>query len=108
MIAGAAEEQYYRVTKLMLEEPGINIVVGCSVIPPFLNIKHEEHYRGIIRAWNETGRKKPVIPLMVFGQNFTTLKNYANSENATVFYTPFEAAYAVKLLVDRMKYLRQN
>ncbi len=108
MIAGAAEEQYYRVTKLMLEEPGIDIVVGCSVIPPFLNIKHEEHYRGIIRAWNETGRKKPVIPLMVFGQHFITLKNYANSENATVFYTPFEAAYAVKLLVDRMKFLQKN
>ncbi|MHA1727561.1 MAG: CoA-binding protein [Promethearchaeota archaeon] len=108
MIAGAAEEQYYQITKAMLEDPGIDIVVACSVIPPFLNIKPEEHYKGIIRAWNETKRQKPVIPLMVFGHKFEALKKFAQKEKATIFYTPKEAAFSVKILVDRMKKLEKT
>ncbi|MEJ2277573.1 MAG: CoA-binding protein [Candidatus Lokiarchaeota archaeon] len=70
MIAGAGEKQYYEVTKAMLENDNIDIVVGCCVIPPFLEMKSDEHYRGMIRAWNDTGRKKPVIPLMLFSEEF--------------------------------------
>ncbi|MCP4763545.1 MAG: hypothetical protein GY870_17360, partial [archaeon] len=63
MIASAFQEQYYQISKAMLEDPEIGIVVACSVIPPFLEIKPDDHFLGIIRAWNETGRKKPIIPL---------------------------------------------
>lgn len=103
MIAGAGENEYYKVTKAMLEDPEIDAVVPCCVIPPFLEMSPIEHYRGIIRAWNETGRKKPIMPLMFLGDNFKDLHALAKEENAPVFYTPHEAAFALKAGIDRMK-----
>ncbi len=103
MIGVAGETQYYEVTKAMLEDPGIDIVVPCLVIPPFLEMKSDEHYRGMIRAWNDTNRKKPIIPLIFFGENFEELKKFAKKEKTPIFYTPQEAAFAVKILVERSR-----
>jgi len=108
MIGVAAEQQYYEITKAMLEDSGIDIVVPCLVIPPFLEMKSDEHLRGMIRAWNETNRIKPMLPLVFFGENFTELKELAKNEEITVFYTPTEAAFAVKVLIDRMKLKKQK
>ncbi len=105
MIGGAAEKQYYNITKLMLEDDSIDIVVACVVIPPFLEMNSDEHYRGIINAWNDTGRKKPLIPLIFFGDNFESIRQLAHKQDAPIFYTPDEAAYAVKILVERKRYL---
>jgi hypothetical protein len=66
-------------------------------------MKSDEHFRGMIRAWNETKRLKPMIPLVFFGENFNELKELAKKEKAPVFYTPTEAAYAIKVLLDRRK-----
>ena len=108
MIAGAREKQYYEITKAMLEEDsGIDIVVACGVYPPFLGMKFENNYRGIIRAWNDTGRKKPVIPLLVFGNGYETITNFAQQEHVPYFSSPSEAAYAVKILIQRMEYLNK-
>jgi len=103
MIGVAAELQYYEITKAMLEDSGIDIVVPCLVIPPFLEMKSDEHFRGMIRAWNDTGRLKPLVPLVFFGENFIDLKEIAEKEEAPVFYTPTDAAYAIKVILDRMK-----
>jgi acetyl-CoA synthetase (ADP-forming) len=103
MIGVAAEQQYYEITKAMLEDSSIDIVVPCLVIPPFLEMKSEEHFRGMTRAWNETGRLKPMVPLIFFGEDFNDLKELAKNERAPVFYTPTEAAYAIKVLLDRLK-----
>lgn len=108
MIGVAEEEQYYNITKAMLEDSGIDIVVSCLVIPPFLEMKSDEHYRGIIRAWNDTGREKPVIPLIIFSEGFQNLKDLAKKEKTTIYYTPHEAAFAIKILIDRMKILQLN
>ena len=108
MIGVAAEKQYYEITKAMLEDSGIDIVVPCLVIPPFLEMKSDEHLRGMIRAWNETNRIKPMVPLVFFGENFTELKVLAKNEDIAVFYTPTEAAFAIKVLIDRMKLKKQN
>jgi acyl-CoA synthetase (NDP forming) len=105
MIGVAGEAQYYEVTKAMLEDPEIDIVAPCLVIPPFLEMRSDEHYRGMIRAWNDTNREKPIIPLIFFGESFEELKKYANKEKAPIFYTPQEAAFAVKLLVERSRIL---
>jgi len=104
MIGVAAEEQYYNVTKIMLEDPNIDIVVPCCVIPPFLEMKSEEHYRGIINAWNDTGREKPIIPLMFFAENFEGLRKIVKKEKAPIFYTPHGAALATKLLIERKRF----
>jgi acetyltransferase len=102
MIGAADENTYYNVTKLMLEDSKIDIVVACVVIPPFLEMKSDEHYRGIIRAWNETGRKKPLIPLLMFSEEFKSLRELSVRERTTVFFTPHEASFAIKVLIDRM------
>jgi acyl-CoA synthetase (NDP forming) len=101
MIAGAGETQYYEITKALLEDNDIDIVIGACVIPPFLEMKSIEHYRGMIRAWNDTKRKKPLIPLMLFSQGFEELTEYAKNVNAPIFFTPYEAAYAAHVLVKR-------
>ncbi|MFW9896378.1 MAG: hypothetical protein ACFFD7_11285, partial [Candidatus Thorarchaeota archaeon] len=106
MIGGADEKTYYNITKLMLEEPSIDIVVACVVIPPFLEMKSSEHYRGMIRAWNDTNRKKPLIPLIMFGEDFKDLREFSKSERTTIFFTPHDAAYAIKLLIERRKLLK--
>ncbi|MHA2007331.1 MAG: acetate--CoA ligase family protein [Promethearchaeota archaeon] len=108
MIGVADENVYFNITKLMLEDPGIDIVVACVVIPPFLEMKSDEHYRGIINAWNATGREKPLIPLMMFSEDFKSLREYSKREKTTIFFTPHDAAYAVKILIDRMKNLKKT
>ncbi|MFX1427407.1 MAG: acetate--CoA ligase family protein [Promethearchaeota archaeon] len=105
MIGGADESTYYNITKIMLEDPNIDIVVACVVIPPFLEMKSDEHYRGIIRACNDTGRKKPVIPLIMFGEEFRSLREHSRREKSIIFFTPHDAAYAIKILIERMKLL---
>ncbi len=105
MIGVADKEQYYNVTKLMLEDPGIDIVVACVVIPPFLEMKSDEHYRGIIKAWNDTKRIKPLITLIMFAEEFSDIRDHSKKENTTIFFTPHDAAYAIKILIERMKLL---
>ncbi len=105
MIAGAGEPQYYEITKSFLEDDDIDIVVGCCVIPPFLGMRSIEHYKGMIRAWDESHRKKPLIPLMLFSEGFDELTNFADENKTPIFYTPYEAAYAAKVLIQRYKYL---
>ncbi len=107
MIAGANEDSYYQVTKVMLEDPEIDIVVPCGMYPPFLGMKFENNFRGMVKAWNETGRKKPLIPLLVFGDGYGGVVEYAMRENVAFFSTPHEAAYATKLLIDRMNFLNR-
>jgi acetyl-CoA synthetase (ADP-forming) len=105
MIGGAAEEEYYNITKLMLEEESLDIIVSCVVIPPFLEMDSDEHYRGIIRAWNDTNRSKPLIPLIFFGESFEGLNQLSKDKRAPIYYSPDEAAYAVKILVERANFL---
>lgn len=103
MIGVADEQTYYNITKLMLEDSEIDIVVACVVIPPFLEMKSNEHYKGIIQAWNDTGRRKPLIPLIMFGDQFKDLRVHSKKEKSTIFFTPHDAAYAIKLLIERIK-----
>ena len=103
MIAGANGEGYYQVTKAMLEDPNIDIVVPCCVIPTFLDMRSDEHYKGVIRAWNETGRKKPIFPIFMSGSILEAIKGFAEKEKAPIFLSPREAAFAAKVLYERMK-----
>ena len=108
MIGVAEEKQYYQITKAMLEDPSIDIVVPCLVVPPFLEMSTSEHYRGMIRAWNDTSRKKTLIPLILMGHNFKEINDLAVKENAPIFYTPHDAAYTIKLLIERKGIAKQK
>lgn len=105
MIAGAGKQEYYEITKAMLQDPDIDIVVPCVVIPPFLEMKTDEHYIGMVEAWNDTGRKKPIVPLALGGEKFDDVKEYASNQNAPVFYNPHQAALACHVLVERKNVL---
>ncbi len=108
MIAGAGKKEYYEITKAMLQDPHIDIVVPCVVIPPFLEMKTDEHYKGMIKAWNDTGRKKPIIPLTLGGERFDNVRDYATKQEAPVFYTPHQAALVCKVLIDRKNVLKKR
>ena len=108
MIGVAEEKQYYEITKAMLEDHNIDIVVPCLVVPPFLEMSTSEHFRGMIRAWNETNREKPLIPLILMGHKFEDIKELATRENAPIYYTPHEAAYTIKLLIERKQILKRK
>lgn len=108
MIGVAEEQQYYHVAREMFEDAGIDIVVGSAVIPPFLGMKSDEHFRGLIRAWKETRTEKPLIPLFLFSEGFEDLKDLAKKERVPIFYTPHEAAYAINLLLTRKKFLNHK
>ncbi|MHA1775596.1 MAG: acetyl-CoA synthetase [Promethearchaeia archaeon] len=109
MIAGANDENYYQVTKAMLEEDsGIDIVIACGVYPPFLGMTFERNLQGMIRAWDETGRKKPLIPLLVFGSGYEKVKEVANRERVPVYSSPHEAAFATKVLIQRWNVLNRK
>jgi len=103
MIAGARGEEFYQVAKAMFEDPNIDIIVPCAVIPTFLEMQPDEHYKGAIRAWNETGRKKPILPIFMSGKLMNQVKKVAAEENAPIFMSPKEAAFAAKVLIYRMK-----
>ena len=107
LIAGANGETYYQVTKAMLEDPNIDIVVTCAVIPTFLEMTLDEHYSGVIRAWNDTGRKKPIIPIFMSGELVIKSKEIAEKELAPLFLSPRQAAFAVKALIERKQKLQK-
>jgi acyl-CoA synthetase (NDP forming) len=107
MIGVADESTYYNVTKTMLEDSTIDIVVACVVIPPFLRMKSDEHYRGIIRAWNDTRRRKPLIPLLMFSEDFKDLQDHSRKEKTIIFSTPHDAAFAIKILIERMRLMNR-
>ena len=107
MIAGANGEAYYNVTKAMLENPDIDIVVPCAVIPTFFEMKPDEHFLGVIKAWNETGRKKPIFPIFMSGFLLEHVKGIAEEEKTPIFMSPKEAAFAAKILLDRAKKLQK-
>lgn len=103
MIAGARGEEFYQVAKAMFEDPNIDIVIPCVVIPTFLEMQPDEHFKGVIRAWNDTCRKKPILPIFMSGKLMEPIKKIAAEENAPIFMSPKEAAFAAKVLIDRMK-----
>ena len=103
MIAGARGEEFYQVAKTMFEDHNIDIVIPCVVIPTFLEMQPDEHFKGVIRAWNDTGRKKPILPIFMSGKLMESVKKIAAEENAPIFMSPKEAAFAAKVLIDRMK-----
>lgn len=105
MIAGAGEKEYYHIAKAMLEDPQIDIVLACIVIPPFLEMDPSEHFRGLVNAWNEMRREKPLVVLNLFGQHSSRVMNVSKEEKVTFFSNPHNAAFSIKLLIDRMKFL---
>ncbi len=107
MIAGATGEHFYHITKAMLENPEIGIVVPCAVIPTFLEMTQDEHYKAVIKAWNESGRKKPILPIFLSGNLLEPTKKIAEKEKAPLFLSPREAAFAAKVLVDRMMLIQK-
>ncbi len=109
MIAGAGEEQYYAITKAMLApDSGIDLVVPCGVSPPFLGLTFGDNYRGIIRAWNESGRKKPLLPLFIYAHGYEDVVEIAQKEKSPYFSTPYDAAYATKILIKYAKFLKHQ
>ncbi|MHA1400958.1 MAG: acetate--CoA ligase family protein [Candidatus Heimdallarchaeaceae archaeon] len=107
MIAGAAGKEYYEITKAMLEDPDIDIVVPIAVIPTFLGMTTSEHFEGVIKAWNETGRKKPIFPIFMSGELLEEPKKIAKREQVPIFLNPREAAYAIKSLLNYRKSLQR-
>ena len=107
MIAGANGESFYQVTKIMLEDPNIDIVAPCCVIPTFLEMQPDEHYKGVIKAWNETKRRKPILPVFMSGFLIEDIKKIAEEEKAPIFFSPSEAAFAAKVLMERKKLLQK-
>jgi len=39
----------------------------------------------------------------MFGEEFKSLRDHSRREKATIFFAPHDAAFAIKLLIDRMK-----
>ncbi|MHA2358629.1 MAG: hypothetical protein ACXABK_07690 [Candidatus Heimdallarchaeaceae archaeon] len=107
LIAGATGESFYQVTKAMLENPEIDIVVPCTVIPTFHEMSPDEHFSGAVKAWNETGRKKPLLPICMSGFLLEDVKKIAKNESVPIFFSPKEAAFAAKVLVERAKKLQK-
>ena len=62
----------------------------------------------MVRAWNDTNREKPLIPLILMGHKFKDIKDLATQENAPIFYTPHDAAYTIKLLIERKELAKQK
>ncbi len=107
MIAGANGESFYQVTKAMLEDSNVDIVAPCCVIPTFLEMQPDEHFKGVIRAWNETQRKKPILPVFMSGFLIEEIKKIAKEEKVPIFFSPREAAFAAKVLMERKKLLQK-
>ena len=80
--------------------------IFCPKCGKTLEMKTDEHYRGVINAWNDTKRIKPIIPMFLFSENFEDLRTVAYSEKAPIYFTPKDAAFAIKTLVNRMKILK--
>ena len=98
IIASAREEDYYKATKAFLEDPNIDILIPICVVPTFLEMKPEEHMRGVLRAIKDTNTKKPVLPVWLSGEIAKIGRELSEKEGIPSFGTLPEVVYAVKTL----------
>lgn len=107
IIASADETNFYETTKILLQSSEIDIVVICSLVPPHQPGEPQSHMRGVLNAWDETGRQKPVIPIMINAENFSEISNLSHEGKMPIYYSPKAAAYATSLLIKRKNYLKK-
>ncbi|MCG3218224.1 MAG: CoA-binding protein [Candidatus Heimdallarchaeota archaeon] len=102
-IASAREKEYYHATKTLLEANEVDIVIAECVIPTFLEMKSDEHIKGAINAWNDTGRKKPLLLCWMSGHLVEKPIELCGQENVPIFLEIENVAFACHSLVHRWK-----
>ncbi len=107
MIAAAAGKEYYQATKMFLEDDDAGILLPTCVVVTFLEMDPTDHARGIIKAWNESDKTKPVIATWLRGKVAQEGKRLMQDAGIAVYESPTETSIAVAALVYRHKYLQE-
>ncbi|MCD6324616.1 MAG: CoA-binding protein [Desulfurococcales archaeon] len=98
MIASATGEDYYRVTKLLLSDPNVDLVIAACVVPTFAGMTPTEHAEGVVKAWNESGRAKPLLALFMAGEVSAKAREYLEREGVPTYERPEDVASAAEAL----------
>ncbi len=104
MIASARWEQYYHTTRLLLEDENVDMVIATCVVPTFGGMSPTEHAEGVIEAWNDTGRTKPVIGLFMSGEISYRARKMLEDNGIPAYERPEDAASASHALYYYSRY----
>ncbi len=101
MIASATGSEYYEVTKLLLEDPNVGLVIAACVVPTFGGMSPTEHAEGVVKAWDESGRKKPLLALFMAGEVSAKAREYLEKEGVPTYERPEDVAAAAYALIKQ-------
>ncbi len=98
MVASARGREYYEVLKILMRDPNVGLVVAVCVVPTFAGMTRTEHAEGLIKAYNELGRPKPLIGLFMAGEISSDAKEILEKNNVPVYERPEDVAAAAYAL----------
>ncbi len=101
MVASARGNDYWRATRLILQDPGVDMLIAISVVPTFAGIRGVDHADGIRRGVRDARVEKPVLALFMAGRVAEEARLALASNGVPVFETPGEAAAAAWALAWR-------
>lgn len=104
MLAEATAETYTKVTKLLLSDERIGVIIVVVNPPPFINAC--EICREVVREWDYSGRIKPIV-FYLAGFNIEEAIQYLRKTKIPVTSTHRGIACMVKALYDRCSYLKR-
>ena len=101
MVASARREDYYQVTKLLLTERNVDILIAACVVPTFAGMSRTEHAEGIIKAIKELRTSKPVLSLFMAGEVSTEARELLEKEGVPTYERPEDVASAAEALAKQ-------
>jgi len=98
MVASARGEDYYRVTKLLLNDENVDILIAICVVPTFAGMSMTEHAEGIIKAIRELRISKPVLALFMAGEVSAKARELLEKEGIPTYERPEDVVSAADAL----------
>jgi len=104
LLAEASAEIYAKSVEVLLANEKVGVIVIVINPPPL--VKAIDVCKAIIDVWDQSGRSKPLV-FFLAGFGIEDSMKYLRSVKAPVVTTHRGAAYVVKTLYDRSRYLRE-
>jgi len=107
MIASATGEDYYKATKILLEDPNVDIIIAICVVPTFGGMSLTEHAEGVIKAYREMGMRKPVLAVFMSGEVSEPAEKLLGENGIPNYRRPEDAAAAAYALAKYSEHLKR-
>jgi len=107
ILASGDGEKYEEVSRILLEDENVDILIVICVVPTFAEMTRTEHAEGVIRALKSQGNKKPVLALFMAGEVSLKAKELLEKNGIPTYENPANVAAAAYALYAYGKNVRK-